>query len=157
MDLPALYASREFADLTLIAANGEEFQVHRLVLGQFPQLKALIVDAEERNRRITMVETAEVLRLLIQWLYGVPWCRDPHDTIKGRASALMNAVELAHVAEKVRTSQLLVKVLLTECHSTISQTWPKMPTQRLVKLCARSNLWRMAYSCFTRCVSLAFC
>lgn len=104
VDLPALYASREFADLTLVAANGEEFQVHRLVLGQYPQLKTLVIAAEEQSRRVQAMETAEAVRRIIEWLYGVPWPNQHPDTIKGRAHQLKTAIDVAHAAERVNTS-----------------------------------------------------
>lgn len=101
VDLPALYASREFADLTIVALNGEEFHVHRVVLGQHSRLKTLILDAERDNRRVAFMESADSLRLMVRWMYGVPWPGLTENTTKGRAQELKSMVEIAHAAEKV--------------------------------------------------------
>lgn len=103
LDLVDLHKNPEYADCTLVAANGDKFEVHRVVLAQHPSLKALIDGAPPREQglRVLMDETSEVVKLMVEWLYGVPWLTETQMTAKGKSDEMTHAMGVADAAGKV--------------------------------------------------------
>ena len=99
VDLPAIFATGEFADCAIVSADGEEFAVHRLVISQYPRLKDLVT----QNRHVRLSESTEVVERMLRWMYGVDWQPDDLEpTRKGVGRELTCVVELCDAAEKVR-------------------------------------------------------
>ena len=102
VDLPRIYATGEFADCVFVAADGTEFPAHRLVVGRFPRLKALLAQAQDR--RVSMDESKDVVDRLLKWVYGLDWDEGADDlSVEGLGKTLGAGSGLVEAAEKVRS------------------------------------------------------
>ena len=98
INLAKLYACGEFSDCTLISSSGDEFEAHRLLLGQYPCFKHLLTE----HRRVQLSEPTEVVERMLRWLYGVEWApANIQSTRKDIGQELADIMNLCDAAKKV--------------------------------------------------------
>ena len=100
LDLPALWTTKDYADCTLVSADGVWFGVHRVVLARCSALRELIDQAAEPERRVHLTESSPVIQHMLEWMYSVAWEQESADF--PISMELTDMMELANAAEKVR-------------------------------------------------------
>ena len=78
-----------FSDCTFVATSGQEFASHRVIVGRYPKLKALVAE----RRHVSLPESAEVVEGILSFIYGADCdilrTRDPEKDGEGWLTRLL--------------------------------------------------------------------